>query len=51
MRSLWDLIDCQEDIQGISYFQEGNKTRSLQGLINCQEDNRKIPIYQEGTRT
>jgi hypothetical protein len=47
MRSLRDLIDCQEDIQGISYCQEGNKMRS-EDLIDCQEGNREIPYCQEG---
>jgi hypothetical protein len=47
MRSLWDLIDCQEDSQGISYCQEGNEMRS-EDLIDCQEGSREIPYFQEG---
>jgi hypothetical protein len=35
MRSLWDLIDYQEDNREISCCQEGNEVRSLWGLIDC----------------
>jgi hypothetical protein len=57
MRSLRDLIDCQEDNEGNLYCQEGNGKRSTEDLsdfqmsnkmgsedlIDCQEDNREIP--------
>jgi hypothetical protein len=34
MRSLEDLIDCQEDSNKNSYFQEGNGMRLAEDLIN-----------------
>jgi hypothetical protein len=51
LRLLWDLIDCHEESQGISYFQEGNEMRSLWDLIDCQEGNKKFPICQVGMGT
>jgi hypothetical protein len=48
LRSLWDLMDCQEDIQGISIFQEGNDKRSLRDLKDCQEGSGSISDFQVG---
>jgi hypothetical protein len=42
MRSIEDLIECQEDINGNSYFQGGNEMRSID-LIDFQEGRREIP--------
>jgi hypothetical protein len=36
MRSLEDLIDCQEDNHGNSYCQEGNGMILTEDLINYQ---------------
>jgi hypothetical protein len=48
MRSLWDIIDYQEDNREILCFQEGNKMRSLWDLIDYQEDSEGISHCQEG---
>jgi hypothetical protein len=50
MRSLRDLIDCQEDSREISHCQEGNEMRSLRDLIDCQEDRREIQISRRAMR-
>ena len=47
MRSLWDLIDCQEDNREISCCQEGNEMGS-EDLIDYQKGSREIPYFQEG---
>jgi hypothetical protein len=47
MRSLRDLIDCQEDSREFPICQEGNEMRS-EDLIDCQEGSREIPYCQEG---
>jgi hypothetical protein len=48
LRSLEDLIDCQEGRTKTSNSQVGNEMRSLRDLIDCQEDNREISCCQEG---
>jgi hypothetical protein len=47
MRSLRDLIDCQEGRTRNSDCQVGNKMRS-EDLIDCQGGSREIPYCQEG---
>jgi hypothetical protein len=42
LRLAKDLIDCQEDSQGISHFQVGNEMRSLWDLEDYQEDSGSI---------
>jgi hypothetical protein len=48
MRSLEDLIDCQEDNHGNSCCQEGNGMRLVEDLINYQVDRAEIPYFQVG---
>jgi hypothetical protein len=47
MRSLRDLIDCQEGRTENSDCQMGNEMGS-EDLIDCQEGSREIPYCQEG---
>jgi hypothetical protein len=49
MRSLRDLIDCQEDNREISCFQEGNEMGSLD-LIDCQEGRTENSNFQVGNK-
>jgi hypothetical protein len=48
LRSLDDLINCQEGRTKIPNCQEGNEMRSLRDLIDCQEDSEGISHCQEG---
>jgi hypothetical protein len=48
MRSIEDLIDYQEGINGDSYFQGGNEMRSTKDLIDCQESRGEILYFQAG---
>jgi hypothetical protein len=45
MRSLEDLINCQEDSEGSLDCQEGNEMRSID-LIECQVGSREFPYFQ-----
>jgi hypothetical protein len=43
-RSVEDLMDCQEDSQGIPHCQQGNDKRSLRDLEDYQEGSRSISV-------
>jgi hypothetical protein len=47
MRSIEDLIDCQEESNGNSYCQVGNEMGPVD-LIVCQVSRREIPNCQVG---
>jgi hypothetical protein len=48
LRSLWDLMDYQEDSEGILHFQLGSERRSLRHLKDCQEGSGSISYFQVG---
>jgi hypothetical protein len=48
VRSVKDLINCQEGRDGFSYCQVGNDMRSSEDLIDCQEDNNGNSYCQVG---
>jgi hypothetical protein len=49
LRSLRDLIDCQEGSREFPIFQVGKGTEmGSVDSIDCQEGSRKIPIFQVG---
>jgi len=48
MRSVEDLIDCQEDSEELFHYQLGNEKRSSEDLKDCQEGNESVSNYQEG---
>jgi len=50
LSSLNDLINCQEDNEGISHCQEGNEIRSLRDLIDYQEGRTGNSDCQEGNK-
>jgi hypothetical protein len=51
MRSVEDLMDCQEDSEGISHCQLGNEKRSDEYLEDCQEGSGSIKDFQEGSES
>jgi hypothetical protein len=49
MRSVGDIVDCQEGIGGSSYFHEGNEKRLVRDLTDCQEGRTRVSSFQVGT--
>jgi hypothetical protein len=48
MRSIENLIEYHEGINGDSYFHRGNEMRSTKYLIDCQESRGEILYFQVG---
>jgi hypothetical protein len=48
MRSMEDLMNCQEGSDENSDFQVGNEMRSSEDLIDCQEGRSEISDFPGG---